>query len=63
MGNGTANGFIGVECFVGDFRGDFVGDLDGEPGIERIEAEEGDFGDEDAKRRVREDATFGGLAI
>ena len=54
MGNGTA------KSFAGDFEGDFDGDLkddlikdEGDGGVARIAAEEGDLGDEDARRRVR----------
>lgn len=63
IGNGIANGFIGVECLTGDLRGVLVGDLDGELGAARIDAEDIDFGEEEAKRRVKEDATLGGAAI
>lgn len=48
---------------MGDLRGALEGDLEGELGAARIAAEDIDFGEEEAKRRVKEDATLGGAAI
>jgi hypothetical protein len=65
VGKGIAKGLMGVsiDCLTGDLRVDFIGVLEGELGVARIEAEERDFGEEDAKRRVKEDATLGGGTI
>ena len=43
--------------FAGDFEGDFD-KREGDVGVARIEADEGDFGEEDAKRRVRFEGCF-----
>lgn len=51
-GKGTANS-RGCGFLVGDLVGDLEGEREGEPGVARMEAEEGDLGEEDARRRVR----------
>ena len=58
-GKGTANSCDAF--FDGDFEGDLEGDLNGlgEGGVARIEAEEGDFGEEEASRRVRAEGFVG----
>lgn len=58
IGKGIANS---RDFLVGDFVGDFEGERVGEPGVARIVAEEGDFGEAEARRRVSVDglATVG----
>ena len=50
-GKGTAKS-IGCGFLVGDLDRDLEGDGDGEVGVARMEEEEGDFGEDEAKRRV-----------
>lgn len=49
IGNGTANV---AGRFVGDLLGEREEDGVGDVGLARIEAEEGDFGEDEARRRV-----------
>lgn len=57
VGNGTLNGLIDVNCFVGDFLRD---SLDGgDCGIERTLTEEADFGEEEANIFVNKEAALG----
>ena len=55
MGKGTAN--LPKARFTGDLEGDLE-KRDGDGGVARIEAEEGDFGEEDARRRVNVEGCF-----
>jgi hypothetical protein len=55
MGNGTANS--PTVRFVGDFEGDFENG-EGEEGVARMEAAEGDFGEDEARRRVSVEGCF-----
>ena len=54
IGKGTANS----RGFVGNLEGDFAKGL-GEVGVARMEADEGDLGEEEARRRVRVDGCLG----
>ncbi len=55
IGNGTANSRSAL--LVGDFAGDLNGL--GEEGVARMEEAEGDFGEEEARRRVRAEGFAG----
>lgn len=54
IGKGTANS----RGLVGDLEGDFAKGL-GEVGVARMEADEGDLGEEEASRRVRVEGCLG----
>ncbi len=56
MGNGIANSRCGR--LEGDLEGDLENGL-GEVGVASMEAEEGDLGEEEARRRVRVEGCFG----
>jgi hypothetical protein len=56
IGKGTAKSRR--ERLVGDLEGDFAKGL-GEVGVSSIEREEGDLGDEDARRRVSVEGCLG----